>query len=505
MKLVECVPNFSEGRDPAVLDAIIESMLAVPGVLLLGREMDADHNRSVVTLAGFPAAVAEAAVRGAGKAAELIDLRQHHGEHPRLGATDVIPFVPLELTTLEECVRLAEWAGEQIWKRFGVPVYLYEAAARHEHRRKLEDVRRGQFEQIRQLAESDARYRPDFGDARLHPSAGASIVGARKFLIAYNINLDTPEVEIARAIAKKIRTSGGGLPALKAMGVYLGARNCAQVSMNLTDFEQTSLYTVWQAVKKEAAALGATAVESEIVGLVPARALEECAAEALKIRVFEPQMVIENRLRQVTASEPLRWELTLQPWMDALASHAPTPGGGSAAAACAAMSASLGQMVAAATLRRLRKTEADAAKLARLQNLDGELATIRADMLRSTDRDAQAFEALRQEQRRWRNFEDKDDRGRAEAYQRMLAATLAAAEVPLQVAVAAQKLLGLLQQLQPLHWELLASDLVSARAFAEAARTAAIANVETNLADLPPEMSAAEGLRAQLRQLRQAG
>src|ERR1700726_2685687 len=216
-RLIECVPNFSEGRDAAKVDAIVAAMSKVPGVHVLDREMDADHNRSVVTLAGEPDAVAEAALFGVGKASELIDLTRHAGAHPRIGATDVVPFIPSEGIALEDCVALARRVGEEIWKRYRIPVYFYEAAASRPERTNLENIRRGQFEGLRDEIESHPGRMPDFGEARIHPTAGAIVVGARKPLIAYNINLKTDDVGIAKQIAKRVRFSSGGFPYVKAM------------------------------------------------------------------------------------------------------------------------------------------------------------------------------------------------------------------------------------------------------------------------------------------------
>src|SRR5579864_7554267 len=241
--LVECVPNFSEGRDKLRVDAIIEAM-KMDGVYLLDREMDADHNRCVITLVGDPVKVAEAAIRGVGKAAELIDLTRHTGAHPRLGAADVIPFIPIEGVTLEDCVALARRVGEEIWKRYQVPVYLYEAAAQRPERQNLENIRRGQFEGLREEVKTNPARRPDFGEARLHPTAGATVVGARKFLVAYNVYLNTADVDVAKKIAKAVRFSNGGLRYVKAAGFPV--RGQAQVSMNLTDFEQTPIARVFE-------------------------------------------------------------------------------------------------------------------------------------------------------------------------------------------------------------------------------------------------------------------
>jgi glutamate formiminotransferase len=295
-QLVECVPNFSEGRDLAKVDSIVKSMLSTPGVFLLDRSSDADHNRSVVTIVGEPEAVAEAAIRGVGKAAVLINLTRQSGAHPRVGATDVVPFVPVEGVTLEDCAELARKVGREIWGRYHIPVYFYEAAARRPERKNLENIRRGQFEGLRDEVFSDPDRSPDIGEPRLHPTAGATVVGARTFLIAYNINLNTADVEIAKKIAKSVRFSDGGLRHVKAIGVYLAARNLAQVSMNLTDFEQTPVHRVFEAVKREAERYGVSIAGSEIVGLMPRRALEAAAEFYLQIDNFKTAQVLENHI-----------------------------------------------------------------------------------------------------------------------------------------------------------------------------------------------------------------
>jgi glutamate formiminotransferase len=294
--LVECVPNFSEGRDKAKVDAIVAAM-KLEGVYLLDREMDADHNRCVITLAGEREAVQEAAIRGVGKAAELIDLNVHQGAHPRLGAADVVPFIPIEGVSLPDCVAMARQAGEQIWKRFQIPVYLYEAAAAIPERQNLENIRRGQFEGIRAEIASNPARKPDFGNLELHPSAGACVVGARKFLVAYNIFLNTGDVEVAKKIAKAVRFSSGGLRFVKAAGFLV--RGQAQVSMNLTDFEQTPMHRVFEMVRSEAARYGAVPTSSEIVGLVPKKALEQAAEWSLQVENFDSSLILENRLTAV--------------------------------------------------------------------------------------------------------------------------------------------------------------------------------------------------------------
>jgi len=295
-QLVECVPNFSEGRDAAIIDAIVESIVSVGDVVLLDRGSDADHNRSVLTFVGPPAAVAEAALRSVEKAAALIDLTKQQGEHPRIGAADVVPFIPIEGVTLADCVALAERVGHEIWNKLRIPVYFYEAAAKQPERVHLENIRRGQFEALLAEMPTIPERRPDVGDAACHPTAGATVVGARKFLIAYNINLGTADVGIAQRIAKTVRFSSGGFRHVKAMGVLLASRNLAQVSMNLTDFERTPIHVVFEAVRREAERYGVPVVGSEIIGLVPKKALEMAAGYFLRVENFSPDLVLENRM-----------------------------------------------------------------------------------------------------------------------------------------------------------------------------------------------------------------
>ncbi len=298
--IVECVPNFSEGADVGRVEAIVAAM-NVAGVHLLDWSMDSDHNRSVVTIAGEPAAVVEAAVRGAGKAVELINLTSQQGEHPRIGAADVIPFVPVKDIKLEQCVLLARQAGLEIWRRFGVPVYFYEAAASRPDRVNLENVRRGQFEELRDAVEKDPSRRPDLGGPGLHPTAGACAVGARRFLVAYNIYFDSTDVAIVRAIAKEIRASSGGLKGVKAMGVMAHGR--AQLSMNITDFGATPLSEVYRKVVSLAARHKVALAEGEVIGLVPEAACERESDWMRQLIEFdEGTKVLERRL-----AHPLAW------------------------------------------------------------------------------------------------------------------------------------------------------------------------------------------------------
>ena len=289
--MIECVPNFSEGRDAAAVEAIKRAIASTPGAFVLRSEMDPDHNRAVITFAGSPEAVAEGALRGIAEAVERIDLRLHQGVHPRIGAADVVPFVPLRGAGIDQCAGIARRVGQAIWERLGVPVYFYEAAARSPERAPLENVRRGGFEK--------PALPPDLGGPNLHPSAGASILGARPLLIAFNVNLNTEDLGVGRAIAREIRASSGGLAAVKAMGVALPSRGCVQVSMNLTDFERTPIDRVLNTVRELADRRGVAIAGTEIVGLVPRKAIEDAASREPEWKTFDGCLILENRIASV--------------------------------------------------------------------------------------------------------------------------------------------------------------------------------------------------------------
>jgi len=480
--LVECVPNFSEGRDKSKVDAIVDAM-KMPGVYLLDREMDSDHNRSVITLVGEREAIQEAAIRGVGKAAEVIDLNVHTGAHPRMGASDVVPFIPIEGVTIEDCVAMACHVGEEIWKRYRIPVYLYESAARIPERQGLENIRRGQFEGIRaEIATNPAR-RPDFGDPCVHPTAGATVVGARKFLIAYNVFLNTPDVEIAKKIAKAVRFSNGGMRFVKGAGFLV--RGAAQVSMNLTDFEQTPIHRVFEMVKREAARYGVTPVSSEIVGLIPKKALEQAAEWFLQVENFDSSLILENRLAAVmggkTAGGGLR--AGVEPFVEQLAAPTATPGGGSASAAAAAMAAGLGAMVASMSRGKKAYLQYESqltAALARLSPLREQLKT-------AVDADAESFQSVMKAYKQAKTAaDDKSGETMIEA------AVKQATEVPLSVAEKAREVALIVKSLEPITNPHMKSDLTTALALAGAAITGALANVEINLASLKDQAFVAE-------------
>ena len=478
-RLIECVPNFSEGRDPAKVDAIVSAMSSVSGVYVLDREMDADHNRCVLTLAGEPEAVAEAALRGVGKAMELIDLTKHTGAHPRVGATDVVPFIPIEGVTIEDCVALAHRTGHEIWARYRIPVFFYEAAAKRPDRVNLENVRRGQFEGLREEMKHNHDRQPDVGEPKLHPTAGVTVVGARKFLIAYNVNLNTPDVGIANKIAKAIRFSSGGLRYVKSMGVELKARNLAQVSINLTDFEQTPMHRVYEMVKREAERHGAVPVGSEIVGLIPKKAIEMAADFFLQLENFSPAQVFENKLAAALGGAPLeagkagKFASLARPFLEAVAAPTVTPGGGSVSAMAGALAASLAHMVAGLS----RKKKSQAAYVDRLSAELDALRRIADDLADAIDRDAASYDAvITSFKLPQSNVEEVQKREAS-----IQTATKGASQVPLEVAEHAVALFERLGQLDAIAAASMRSDLEVARYMAAAGARGALANVEINL------------------------
>jgi glutamate formiminotransferase/formiminotetrahydrofolate cyclodeaminase len=499
-RLIECVPNFSEGRDSAKVDALVATMSAVSEVYVLDREMDADHNRCVITLAGEPDAVAEAAILGAGKALELINMTKHTGAHPRVGATDVVPFIPIEGVTIEDCVALARRVGNELWKRYRIPVFFYEAAATRPDRVNLENIRRGQFEGLREEMKHNHDRQPDVGEPKLHPTAGVTVVGARKFLIAYNVNLNTADVSIANKIAKAIRFSSGGLRYVKSMGVELKARNLAQVSINLTDFEQTPMHRVYEMVKREAERYGVTPVGSEIVGLVPKKAIEMAADFFLQLENFSPAQVFENKLEAVLSGAPLadtgkerKLARLARPFLDAVAAPTATPGGGSVSAFAGALAASLGQMVAGLS----RKKKSQAAHIEKLSEALEELRQTADELGEAIDRDAASYDAVIAAFKLPQG-DTKEAHRREEAIQK---ATRHAAEVPLEAAERTVALFERLGQLEAVAAASMRSDLQVARLLAAAGAKGALANVEINL-DSIADKAFARAMRQKVGALR---
>jgi len=481
-RIVECVPNFSEGRRPEVVDAIVKAILSAGNVYLLGREMDADHNRAVITIAGAPESILEAAIRGVEAAMRHIDLTKHQGEHPRIGAADVIPFVPIRGVSLAECVELAKHAGREIAGRFKIPVYLYEAAATRPDRTNLENVRRGQFEGLRGEIGANAERAPDFGPAQIHPTAGATAVGARKFLIAYNVNLNTSDLGIAKHIAKRIRHSSGGFRYVKAMGVFLKERNQAQVSMNLTDFERTPMELVFETVRREAERYGVNVGSSEIVGLIPQRALEQTAEFYLRVENFKPEMILENRLDEVMAGGPLssgNMADTVRPFIERLASAEPVPGGGSAAAMAGAMGAALGQMAIGITKDKKDYTQhAD-----RYADALDRLGPYTAALLELIDADAEAYGRVMAGY--------KLPKGSAERDKAVQDGLVRATEIPSRSASCAAEALRVLEPMRSIIYPSVATDLQVGMHMLRSCLRGAIANMRINLTQITnPEVRA---------------
>ena len=303
VQLIECVPNFSEGRRQDVIDEIVNCFKGKRGVYLLDHRADEDHNRLVISLVGAPAPIQEALLEAAKVALKHIDMNAHQGGHPRIGAVDVVPFTPIKGITMEECIELAHSFGARYYKETGIPVYFYEDAALRPERKRLEVIRKGQYEVLKDEAKTNPDRRPDIGEACLHPTAGATVIGARKFLVAFNVNLDTPDVNIAKKIAAAVRASSGGFCHVKGIGLALEERGITQVSMNLVDYEKNSLYRVLETIRMEAKRWGVGVVETEVYGMIPVNAILESAAYYLQIAGFDPEQVLELRLLELMGKD----------------------------------------------------------------------------------------------------------------------------------------------------------------------------------------------------------
>ena len=485
-KLIECIPNFSEARRPEVIDQIAAAITSVDEVHLLDRSSDMDHNRTVLTFAGPPHAVEVSAFRAIKTAAELIDLNKHSGEHPRIGATDVCPFVPLSDVSMEECVALAKRLGRRVGEELGVPVYLYEEAAARPERTNLENIRRGEFEGLKDEIGSNPDREPDFGPSALGP-AGATVIGARNFLVAYNVYLTTDDVEIARKIAKTIRHSSGGLRYVKALGLLVEGR--AQVSMNLTNFRKTPLALVVETIRREAQRYGVGINHSELIGLIPQEALVDASVWYTQLDAFDKEQILESRLYAATASNQAR---DCPSFIDELAAPTPTPGGGSAAAYSAAMGAGLVSMVTGLTMGKKKYAKVEA----QMQAIRVHAEKLREDLTNAVETDAAAFEAVMGAFRLPKGTpEEKDVRRTA-----IQTATLNAAHVPLHVAEGAVKVMELaLRCVESANINAI-SDAASAAAMAKAGLTAAGYNVRVNVASLD-DPSDGEQFLSPLREL----
>ena len=463
--LVECVPNFSEGKDAATIAALRAALVGVPGVQLLDVQSDAAHNRSVFTFVAPPAAAVLAAFAAMRVAAERIDLTKHSGEHPRMGATDVVPFVPVSGVTMDDCVALAKQLGERAGKELGIPVFLYARAATRPERVLLPEVRKGEFEGMRERT-----LEPDFGPSRVHATAGATAVGARPFLVAFNVYLNTQDVTVAKEIAKQIRTSSGGLPAVQASGFIVDG--LAQVSMNLLDIDVTSPAVVFNAIKVRAEKQGVDIQMSEIVGLIPERALIGAAESALKLADAKSH-VLETKIRAVAPAAQ-----SMDDWIGRLADASPTPGGGSAAALAGTLSAALVAMVARLTVGRKAYAAVDAQARAILD----EAEQLRGELRRLVDEDAAAYEGV---SRAYKT--PKDDPARAQVIDDAL---LAAARPPAEVVKRGRRLLALAQTIEQIGNKNAVSDARVAAMLAKTAIDGATENVNANLAGMSEQARA---------------
>jgi glutamate formiminotransferase / formiminotetrahydrofolate cyclodeaminase len=487
MKLVECVPNFSEGRDKAKVASIVDAAKSA-GVTILDVETDADHHRCVLSFVGAPDACVEACFRVAQKSAELIDLNVHKGEHPRMGAVDVIPFIPVAGVTIEECAKLAEKLGERIGRELDIPVYLYDHAARRPERKDLANVRKGQFEGLKELIGKDESRRPDFGPNHIHPTAGAIACGARQQIVNFNLNLDTGDMVAGKDIAKRVRASGGGLPAVRGKEIELAARKQVQISTVLTDYKTTSMKRVITETAKLAAQHNAKIVTTEIVGLLPRQAFVDFALESLNLENFNPEVqILENRLEAVGAlGGAVDWMEAGRIVGEAMANTDATPGGGSAAAISGSMGCGLGQMALGITLKSKKLDEAKRPPLTAAHKALGEMRQT-FDALSSDD--AAAFDRFMAAMAL-----PKEDPSRAGKMQEALKH---AAEVPLKTAQIAAGALAVARTAAPLAGAAVASDINCAMHLLKAAALCAAENVRINLGGIK-DASASKDLEGRL-------
>lgn len=490
-RLVECVPNFSEGRRREVVEELIQVVAGVAGVTLLDSEMDPDHNRSVMTFAGEPEPVIEAAFRVAARAAERIDLNHHSGQHPRMGATDVIPLVPIDGLTLDDCAGFARALGKRMGEELGIPVFLYESAASRPDRVSLADVRRGEFEGLRERIGADPARVPDFGPSRIHPTAGATAVGARRFLVAFNANLNTGDVRVAKAIASAIREQSGGLKNVRALGFSIEGGRRAQVSMNLVNTEATPIHRVLALVRDEAARRGAMISGCEVVGLIPEAAMLDAAEHVLQLENFRRDQVLELRL----GKPPLTEAVTLNGLMEQIAAPTPTPGGGTVSAVVGAIATSLATMVANLTLGKKKYAASESS----LRALKQKAATLRGTLLGLARRDSEAFDAVLAARRLPQGTAEQD----AERIARIAAAELEAARVPLATARACAEVVALAAQAAREGNPNAVTDAGVAGLLAQAGAEGALLNVEINLKTLSPSADK-EDVQQQAHQARES-
>lgn len=489
--LVECIPNFSEARRPEVIDQIVAAITSVEGARLLDRSSDLDHNRTVLTYAGPPEAVEEAAFRAIKTASELIDLNHHTGEHPRIGATDVCPFVPISGVTMDECVAMAKRLGERVGRELQIPVYLYEYAATRPDRTNLENIRRGQYEGLKSEIESNPERQPDYGPAKLG-NAGATVIGARNPLIAFNVYLTTAEVDIAKKIAKAIRQSSGGMRYVKSLGLLVEGR--AQVSINLTNFRESPIGRVVELIRREAQRYGVGIHHSELVGLIPQDALVDAAVWYTQLDQFSPDQILEARLYQAgpSQSDESQPAGSTVPFLDDVAAATAAPGGGSVAAYAGALGAALVEMVSGLTIGKKKYAEVEA----EMQAIRIQAAGLRKELTDAVEDDASAFEAVMGAFKLPKDNEEQQ-KARKAAIQM---ATWNAAHVPLHTVQNAVKVMELAAKCAKDGNLNAISDTMSGASMARAALTAAGYNVRINLNSLE-DKSAGEKMLKELGEL----
>jgi len=479
-QIVECVPNFSEGRRPEIISEIIRTIEAVEGTTMLDSEMDKDHNRAVVTFVGEPEAVEEAAFRAIKKASELIDMETHKGEHPRMGATDVCPFIPVAGVTMKTCVAIANRLGKRVGEELQIPVYLYEEAATQPGRRNLAEIRKGEYEAIRDEIATVGSRKPDFGPAKTHPKAGAIAIGARPFLIAFNVYLDSRNLEIAKKIANAIRFQTGGYRHVKAMGFDIKERRQVQISMNLVNYEETPIFRVYETVKSEARRYGVSVVGSEVVGLTPLEAMVQVADFYLGLENFSSAQILESKLK----SPVLAAKGQMKEFIEQVQSKEPTPGGGSVSALGGALGAALGEMVCRLTII---KKQYEAVK-PEFQNLRRELDLLRNELTFLIEKDAQSFDAVMLAMKKPKGTEEEIAvRNRA-----IQEATKQAARVPIEVMEKTLKVMEILPAVAEKGSVNSVSDAGVANLMAMAALKGASLNVRINLAGLNDKKFAEE-------------
>jgi glutamate formiminotransferase/formiminotetrahydrofolate cyclodeaminase len=482
--LIECIPNFSEARRPEVVEAIIAAIAAAGGNVL-DRHSDNDHNRTVITFVGTPSAIEEAAFQGIRKAAELINLDNHTGSHPRIGATDVVPFVPISGVSMEDCITLARHLGERVGRELNIPVYLYEEAATRPDRVNLENIRLGQYEGLKTEIKSNPERKPDFGPLQLGP-AGASVIGARQPLVAYNVFLNTNDLSISKAIARGLRQSSGGFRYVKALGMLVDGM--AQVSMNLTNFHQTPIFRVVETIRREAARYGTTIHHSELVGLIPQEALVDSAVWYLQLDNFRSDQILEKRLYVSGAESGAAGDV----FLDGLASANSTPGGGSAAAQAGAMGAALVCMVTRLTVGRKKYSAVEA----QMKEILNQAERLRSELSAAAEEDSVAFEEV---MAAFRLPKETPEQEKVRAYA-IEKATLYAAQVPFKVAQKSVAVMALAERVVALGNLNAISDGGSASAMAHAALTSAGYNVRINVNNLADKTNG-EALLLQLHTL----